>query len=84
MFGLTALSLLSGALSVAAIPFANSTISDRRFCGSELTQDQVAAREAQFSLDLAANRAIPVSATGAAGVVNVYWHVISKDSTEAK
>jgi hypothetical protein len=83
MFGLTTLSLVSGAISVAAIPFANGTISDRRLCGSELTQEQVAAREAQFTLDVASGRVATANVAAAAGVVNVYWHVISKDSTEA-
>jgi hypothetical protein len=61
--------------SAVASPF-NST---RRTCGNELSSSQISLMEADF----AAKKVSAKQGAVAAATLNVYFHVISKDSTVA-
>jgi len=69
-----ALTLLLGAGSVLGIP----TVSPRRVCGTVPSDDEVALMEADFA---SKKKTSAASFAATKTTLNVYWHVISENST---
>ncbi|KAF8974670.1 metalloprotease [Flammula alnicola] len=78
MFSSTVLGFILSVSAVLATPL-NATVS-RRVCGTTISDEKLAAAEAHFQ----AHKVVPNSlAVAATKTVNVYFHVISQDSTLA-
>ncbi|KAF9569388.1 metalloprotease [Agrocybe pediades] len=78
MFSSTLFSVLLGVSAVLATPF-NATAT-RRTCGTTISDEKLALAEAHFQ----AHKVTPSSfAAASAATINVYFHVIQKDTTLA-
>ncbi|KAI0723039.1 metalloprotease [Earliella scabrosa] len=67
--------LVLSLLSVASTVLANPAITTRS-CGTTITDEKILAHETHFKANV-----VKTNATAATAIVNVYWHVISQDST---
>lgn len=50
-------------------------------CGTAISDEKLVANEAHFVANMVSKEAFKVDAAAATATVNVYFHVISKDST---
>ena len=77
-----ALALFASASAVLASPtaFGDATITERK-CGTVISDEKLAANEAHYLANFVPKASKLTSEAAAAPTVQVYWHVISKDST---
>ena len=78
-----ALALFASASAVLASPaaFGDATITERK-CGTVISDEKLAANEAHYLANFVPKAASKLTSEAAAApTVQVYWHVMSKDST---
>ena len=77
MFAIALFTALLGSSLAFAGPVANGTVP--RLCGSDLSDDRIAANEAHFAANVVEKSAGLVA--NANFVVPVVWHIIKRDSS---